>query len=178
MIYELNNKQFINITVDAAVSSQHSCGLLAEGFYQYGIMLILMDNLIPGYIREAIIVSYYRYHGRSAIANMSDIIKICGTTDIVLKTRPSLSVYLFSSSFVMAGKGLLWTAELKSYRALLVTSGINKNNARPRHINVWEQDPNTWQQLNKAWEQDQVIMCLKKCGMRFSVMHMKCSVCS
>ena len=36
---------------------------MLELFYSYGVMLLLMDKLIKGDVRERIIISYYRYMG-------------------------------------------------------------------------------------------------------------------
>lgn len=80
LIQELNSKKFINVTVETAVASQSNCALLAEGFAQYGVMMLILDTVLPGSVREGIIVSYYRYRGKSAIQNMNDIIKICAST--------------------------------------------------------------------------------------------------
>jgi len=82
LINELNSGKFINIDIKNAVSSQSSCALLAEGLAQYGVMLLILDIIIPGPVREGIIVSYYRYRGKSAIQNMNDIIKICANTTV------------------------------------------------------------------------------------------------
>lgn len=44
-------------------------------------MLLLMDRLIVGPIRERIIISYYRYKGGSqAIRNITNIVSLCKET--------------------------------------------------------------------------------------------------
>ncbi|CAI2368940.1 unnamed protein product [Moneuplotes crassus] len=53
---------------------------MAELLYNYGVMLILLDRLIPSYSRERILVSYYRYKGQSSIENIKEIFKLCGGT--------------------------------------------------------------------------------------------------
>jgi WASH complex subunit strumpellin len=35
--------------------------LMCEALYLYGVMLLLMDLRIPGFVRERMLVSYYRY---------------------------------------------------------------------------------------------------------------------
>ena len=37
--------------------------LISEAFYQFGVMLLLMDRLIEGPVRERIILCYYRNKG-------------------------------------------------------------------------------------------------------------------
>lgn len=44
-------------------------------------MLLLMDKLIPGPIRERIIIAYYRYKGGfSAITNINEVCKLFKAT--------------------------------------------------------------------------------------------------
>ena len=43
-------------------------------------MLLLVDRLIPGPIREKIIVSYYRYKGQSTIPHFQDIYELFAST--------------------------------------------------------------------------------------------------
>lgn len=35
--------------------------MMGEAFYLYGVMLMLLDNLIIGPVREKIIIAYFRY---------------------------------------------------------------------------------------------------------------------
>ena len=99
LIKGLNSNQFINTTIDIAVSDPMNCALLAEGLFQYGIMMLILDIKIPGPVREGIIVSYFRYRGKSAIPNMNDVIKICGSTNISKNSNaknPEYPVDLFA----------------------------------------------------------------------------------
>ena len=43
-------------------------------------MLLLVDRLIPGPVREKLIVSYYRYKGQSTIPHFQEIYKLFGQT--------------------------------------------------------------------------------------------------
>jgi len=83
LVKDLNNKAFINLTIETALASHTLRALLAEGLAQYGVMIMIMDFLLPGPIREAIIVSYYRYKGQAAIPNMSEVIKICSSSSLI-----------------------------------------------------------------------------------------------
>lgn len=55
--------------------------LMAEGFYQYGVMLLLMDYLIPGQTREKMVVSIYRNKGGDNIDNIDHVRKLCTDTE-------------------------------------------------------------------------------------------------
>lgn len=43
-------------------------------------MLLLMDNLIEGTIRERLIISYLRYKGRNELPLIDDVVKLCKST--------------------------------------------------------------------------------------------------
>eukprot|EP00826_Nyctotherus_ovalis_P040423 TRINITY_DN3988_c0_g1_i6.p1 TRINITY_DN3988_c0_g1~~TRINITY_DN3988_c0_g1_i6.p1 ORF type:complete len:1019 (+),score=284.58 TRINITY_DN3988_c0_g1_i6:503-3559(+) len=67
--------------------SQGSRMLLAEGLAQYGTMLLILEELLPGPVRESIIVSYYRYNGKSAISDMSNVVKLCATNSALKEEK-------------------------------------------------------------------------------------------
>ena len=86
LLKQLNSKQFINYTLETALTSSNSRVLLAEGLYQFGLMMLILDLTIPGPVRESIIVSHYRYKGGAGIQNMDEVIKLCGASS--LSNRP------------------------------------------------------------------------------------------
>mmetsp|Transcript_25594 Transcript_25594/g.52071 ORF Transcript_25594/g.52071 Transcript_25594/m.52071 type:complete len:1147 (+) Transcript_25594:262-3702(+) len=65
---------YIQIRLEDLLVSESGKQLLAEAFYLYGIMLILMDNRIEGSVRERMLICYYRYKGgsdtHSAVCNL------------------------------------------------------------------------------------------------------------
>ena len=46
-------------------------------------MLFLLDSLIPGKIRERIVIFYIRYKGLSAIESMNDVVKLVRQTGYI-----------------------------------------------------------------------------------------------
>ena len=51
--------------------------LISEAFYLFGVMLLLMDRIIPGPVRERIIVFYYRNKGGENIHRINDTKRLC-----------------------------------------------------------------------------------------------------
>ena len=47
--------------------------LISEAFYLFGVMLLLMDRIIEGPIRERIIVFYYRCKGGERASRIKEI---------------------------------------------------------------------------------------------------------
>jgi WASH complex subunit strumpellin len=55
--------------------------LICEAFYLFGVMLLLMDCLIEGPVRERIVLCYYRNKGGENISNVAKIIKLVADTE-------------------------------------------------------------------------------------------------
>lgn len=71
---------FLEYTLESILLQRDGKQLLCECMYNFGVMLLLLDRLIPAYSRERILVSYYRYKGQSAIENVKDIFLLCKNT--------------------------------------------------------------------------------------------------
>jgi len=54
---------------------------VCEMYFVYGCMLLLMDRLIIGPVRERLIVAYYRYKGgMTNLESLNDVIKLTVST--------------------------------------------------------------------------------------------------
>jgi WASH complex subunit strumpellin len=74
----------VQYTFDNILQNVEGRRLMAEMFYLYGCMLLLMDRLIIGQVRERIVVAYYRYKGgHQAIENLNQVIKLTKSTDFI-----------------------------------------------------------------------------------------------
>lgn len=53
-----------------------------EALYLYGVMLLVVDYLFPGLVRERIIVAHHRYAGQKASSdtNIDDVCKLLRST--------------------------------------------------------------------------------------------------
>lgn len=55
-----------------------------ESLYHYGVMLLLLDRLIPSVARERILTCYIRYMGSSASIYTTKVAKLCKGTGYML----------------------------------------------------------------------------------------------
>jgi WASH complex subunit strumpellin len=63
------------------LQNQEGKRLFCEAFYLYGCMLLLLDNLIIGSVREKLVIAYYRYKGgQSAITYINEVCRLCKDT--------------------------------------------------------------------------------------------------
>ena len=79
-IDQINQGKFVQHTVDTILANKELRPLFCESVFSAGVMLLLVDRLIPGSIREKLIVSYYRYKGQSTIQHFQDIYKLFENT--------------------------------------------------------------------------------------------------
>eukprot|EP01135_Chromosphaera_perkinsii_P002142 Nk52_evm76s217 gene=Nk52_evmTU76s217 len=103
-IEDLDSGTYIHLTIDNVLMDNEGRQLLCESLYLYGVQLLLLDQYIPGVVRERILVAYSRYIGdhnlklKTAQAknlglagfnahnrnNMDDICKLMRSTGLVL----------------------------------------------------------------------------------------------
>jgi WASH complex subunit strumpellin len=57
--------------------------LLCEALYLYGVMLLLLEENVPGFVREKILIAIYRLNGEGGLANIEDINKLCRNTGYI-----------------------------------------------------------------------------------------------
>ena len=77
---QVKNGKFIQHTIDTILSHKEIRPVFVESVFSAGVMLLLVDKLIPGPMREKLIVSYYRYKGQSTIPNFQEIFKLFAQT--------------------------------------------------------------------------------------------------
>jgi len=68
------NGYYIQHSLDNILSEIGGKQLLCECLYLYGVMLLFLEEKIPGYIREKLIIAIYRCNGESGLGeNIEDI---------------------------------------------------------------------------------------------------------
>ena len=85
-IGQVNSGKFIQHTIDTILSHKEIRPVFVESVFSAGVMLLLVDRLIPGPMREKLIVSYYRYKGQSTIPHFQDIFKLFAQTGYIPPT--------------------------------------------------------------------------------------------
>ena len=77
---QVNSGRFVQYTIDIILQNKEIKAVFCESIFIAGVMLLLVDRLIPGPIREKLIVSYYRYRGQSTIQNFEQIFELFKST--------------------------------------------------------------------------------------------------
>ena len=83
---QVKSGKFIQHTIDTILSHKEIRPVFIESVFSAGVMLLLVDRLIPGPIREKLIVSYYRYRGQSTIPHFQEIFKLFAQTGYIPPT--------------------------------------------------------------------------------------------
>ena len=80
-VEKVNKGNYVQHTIDTILVNKNIRPLFCESVFSAGVMLLLVDKLIPGPIREKLITSYYRYKGQSTIAHFQEIYELFKKTD-------------------------------------------------------------------------------------------------
>ncbi|KYQ93508.1 hypothetical protein DLAC_06205 [Tieghemostelium lacteum] len=79
-LLDVDKGVYIHLTIEAILMNSDGKQLLSEAIYLYGVMLILMDNLIEGPVRERLLISYLRNKGPVDLPLIDDVCKLCKST--------------------------------------------------------------------------------------------------
>ncbi len=60
---------------------------MCEALYLFGVMLLLLDELIEGPVRERIILCYYRNKGGENISRINEVRQLCRDTKFRVPSR-------------------------------------------------------------------------------------------
>ena len=74
---ELEEGYYIQHTLEAVLLDVDGRQLLCEGLYLYGVILLLLDQQIPGSVRERLIVAQYRHKGESPAVSIVELSRLC-----------------------------------------------------------------------------------------------------
>ncbi|XP_069359283.1 WASH complex subunit 5 isoform X2 [Maniola hyperantus] len=79
-VEQLHDGAFIQQTIETVMKDIEGKQLLCESLYLYGAMLLLCDLYIPGYVRERLLVAFYRYSTNQSQSNVDDVCKLLRDT--------------------------------------------------------------------------------------------------
>ncbi|KAM9958880.1 hypothetical protein ACTFIW_012470 [Dictyostelium discoideum] len=82
-IVDVEKGFYIHLTIEAILINGDGKQLLSEAVYLYGVMLILMDNLIEGPVRERMLISYLRNKGPVDLPLIDEVCKLCKSTGYI-----------------------------------------------------------------------------------------------
>jgi len=77
---DVGEGKYIEFTLDAILQDNDGKTLIVETIYHYGVMLLLLDKLIPSIARERIISCYIRYMSGSASQLTGYVVGMCKQT--------------------------------------------------------------------------------------------------
>ncbi|KAJ5073715.1 wash complex subunit strumpellin [Anaeramoeba ignava] len=84
---DLKNGIFIQFNLETFLMDADGKQLMCEIIYLFGVMLLFMDQKIPGPIRERLLVAYFRYQGQNHIETFDKICEIWRNTGYIHKEK-------------------------------------------------------------------------------------------
>lgn len=82
-IEDVLNGFYLQHSLHSILREVAGCQLLCETLYLYGIILLLLEEKIPGYVRERLIIAIYRINCSDIVDNMEEICKLCRNTGYI-----------------------------------------------------------------------------------------------
>lgn len=84
---DVDNGFYLRYSFDTILQEIAGKQLMAEAVYLYGIILLLVEEKVPGYIREKLLIAAYRLHGETGLENFEPVCKLCRNTGFVPGTK-------------------------------------------------------------------------------------------
>eukprot|EP01128_Nolandella_sp_AFSM9_P012702 TRINITY_DN9532_c0_g1_i1.p1 TRINITY_DN9532_c0_g1~~TRINITY_DN9532_c0_g1_i1.p1 ORF type:complete len:1160 (+),score=275.21 TRINITY_DN9532_c0_g1_i1:17-3496(+) len=80
-------------TLEGILLDRDGKQLLSEALYLSGAMLLLLDQKIPGVIRERLLISYLRYKGQTELEDVDEVAKLVERTGYLPPPNKSTGAY-------------------------------------------------------------------------------------
>jgi len=79
---DLEEGIFIQQTMETVLLNEDGKQLMCEALYLYGVMLVVIEQRMEGFVRERMLVSYYRYSASKGAedSNIDDVCKLMRST--------------------------------------------------------------------------------------------------
>jgi WASH complex subunit strumpellin len=88
-ITELEDGVFIQLNLETVLDNEDGKQLMSEAVYMWCVMLVLLDVLVEGTVRERLVMSYLRYKGHNELPLIDDVCTLCRATGFVPPTSSS-----------------------------------------------------------------------------------------
>lgn len=82
-INDINNGYYLQHSLDNILQDIGGRQLLSEVLYLWGIILITLEEKIPGYIREKMLIALYRLNGEVGLENFDSVCKLCRNSGFI-----------------------------------------------------------------------------------------------
>ena len=89
---DVGEGKYIEFTLEAILQDSDGKTLIVETVYHYGVMLLLLDRLIPSIARERMISCYIRYMSGSASQLTSYVVALAKQTGYSYDSREKIEV--------------------------------------------------------------------------------------
>lgn len=91
-IANVNEGYFIDYNFEALLQNQEAKRLLIESVHMYGVMLLLLDRLVPALARERLVVCYLRYKGQNSSDYVNEVCKLVRGTGYSYNPKTKVEV--------------------------------------------------------------------------------------
>ena len=89
-ISDILDGKHIDYTMEAMLMDKEGKRLIIETVYHYGVMLLLLDRLIPSIARERIVTCYVRYKDTALTERTQKVAKLCKSTGYLYNRSTNL----------------------------------------------------------------------------------------
>jgi WASH complex subunit strumpellin len=79
-IEDVRDGIFLQHSLDDILLDTDGKQLMCEALYLYGTMLLLLEQRIPGSIREKMIIALYRSVGENNLEDVNEVCRLCRST--------------------------------------------------------------------------------------------------
>ena len=83
-IDRVETNYFLDYNLEQIIIEKEGRRLMIEAYFNYGVMLLLLDRLIPSIARERLVVCYVRYKSADTDASTS-VARMCKATGAIFK---------------------------------------------------------------------------------------------
>lgn len=80
LLTKLDNDEYLHMSFNVLLNDRDGGQLLGESLYLLGVILLQLDFHIPGYVRERLLVSLYKWVGAYSLSNFQNVCHICERT--------------------------------------------------------------------------------------------------
>lgn len=91
-VSRVRENYYIDFAMENVLQEKEGRRLLIEVYYNYGVMLLLLDRLIPAIARERMVVCYVRYKSAFGTDNTAQVAKMCKSTQARFSTDKSTTL--------------------------------------------------------------------------------------
>ena len=93
-VSRVRENYYIDFAMENLLQEKEGRRLMIEVYYNYGVMLLLLDRLIPSIARERMVVCYVRYKSAFGTDNTAQVAKMCKNTQARFSADKSTTLSL------------------------------------------------------------------------------------